>query len=160
MTRKSLAAFAVTALILAACGSGTTADDSILAPTDDTTLGGTATTMASTGAGTDDTQTDTAGAADVATEIAALEADLAEHAAEIEASAPEPVVTAFEDVQTELTGLVSAASDLELTTDELQPVQDAAQALTDAVTEADVDLSDEFMDFWADFSTRIQALAA
>jgi hypothetical protein len=154
MKRKTLAAMAISALILGACGSGTTADDSILAPTDDTSLGGTATTMA--GTGTDDTLT----AADVASEIAELEADLAVFASEIEASAPEPVVSAFEEVRTEVSGLVSAASDLELTTDELAPVEDAAQTLTEAVADSDVDLSAEFMDFWSEFSTRIRALAA
>jgi hypothetical protein len=155
MTRKTLAAFAVSALVLAACGSGTTTDDSIVAPTDDTSLGGTATT-AGTATGTDDSLT----AADVASEVAELEAELAVFATEIEASAPEPVVSAFEEVQTEVSGLVSAASDLELTTDELAPVEDAALALTEAVADSDVDLSAEFMDFWSEFSTRIQALAA
>lgn len=156
MNRKTLAALAIAALLLGACGSGTTADDSIVAPTDDTSLGGTATTATGTGTGTDDTLT----AADVASEIAELEADLAVFASEIEASAPEPVVSAFEEVQTEVAGLVSAASDLELTTDELGPVEDAAEALTEAVAESDVDLSEEFMDFWSEFSTRIRALAA
>ena len=69
-------------------------------------------------------------------------------------------MSAFNEVQTEVSGLVSAASDLELTTEELEPVQDAATALSDAVAEADVDLSAEFMDFWSEFSTRIQALGA
>jgi hypothetical protein len=161
MTKKTLAALAVSALLVAACGTGTGTDDTSI--TGDTSLGGTGTTMAgtaTTATGTGDTQADTGGVADVAAEVTALEAELAQFASEIEAEAPEPVVSAYNDLEVEVAGLISAASDMELTNEELEPVQDAATALDDAVTEADVDLSAEFMDFWADFSTRLQALAA
>jgi hypothetical protein len=161
MTKKTLAALAVSALLVAACGTGTGTDDTSI--TGDTSLGGTGTTMAgtaTTATGTGDTQADTGGVADVAAEVTALEAELAQFASEIEAEAPEPVVSAYNDLEVEVAGLISAASDMELTNEELEPVQDAATALDDAVTEADVDLSAEFMDFWAAFSTRLQALAA
>jgi hypothetical protein len=146
MNKRLLGAFALSASVLVACSSGSSTGTSGEG-TSGTILGGTATTGA-------------VGGADVMGEVEGLQTQLAEFATELEANAPESVQTAFNDVQDELANLVPAASDLTLTQEEVAPVTEAAEEFTAAVTDDGVQLSDEFMDFWSNFSSRIAALAS
>jgi outer membrane murein-binding lipoprotein Lpp len=134
MNKKMLGALVIIALLTVACASGTGTGD---------------------GTGTDATDV-----VDVAAQVEALQTQLTQFASEIEASAPDSVQSAFTDVQDELAGLLPAASDLSLSAEEVAPVTEAAEEFSQALTDGGVELSDEFMDFWSRFSSRIADLAA
>jgi hypothetical protein len=146
MNKKVFGALVIFGVLVVACSSGGTtgtADDTV-----DTIVGGSATTGA---AGSD---------AALMTEVEAIQAQLAGFAAEVEASAPESVQSAFTQVQDEVANLLPAASDLTLTADEIAPVTEAAEEFSQAVTDDGVQLSDAFMDFWSNLSSRLAALAS
>ncbi|MCA1735304.1 MAG: hypothetical protein LC739_04090 [Actinobacteria bacterium] len=96
--------------------------------------------------------------ADDMAELGNLQTQLTQFASEVETAAPAAVQNAWDDLETAFNGLLSSGSDLELTADDLTPLREAADAVTEAVQTDGADLSDEFRDFWTNFSSRVEAL--
>lgn len=145
--RKSL--LLVSAAFIAACGTGATTGT-----VGDSTIDDVTGTTTGSITGTE------AGSTDIMAEVTGLQTDAAAFASEVETQAPDSIKNAWSNLELALNDLGSAADDLTLTTEELAPLQDAADQVTDAVAADGAQLSEEFRQFWTDFTSRITALAS
>ncbi len=136
-------ALAIPAAVLVACsGTGTTTD------------------MVDPSATIQPAPTSAAPAADnpTAAAITQLRADLTQFSAEVQAAASVELAQAWEDLDAELGALATSVNGGDLSDVDLAPAQQAMQDVIAAV-EADQDqLSAEFQEFWADFTSRFNAV--
>ena len=138
MTKRVLVWFA--AVALAAC-----------------TTGGTTTTGTDTGGDTTQTtgSTETTGStASEASALAALQAEMTEFSSEIETAASVELRQAWANLQAELGSLASSAQQGEISTDDVEEARLAMDEISAALLNDQVQLSAEFEEFWADFTSQ------
>jgi hypothetical protein len=134
MAKRVLIWFA--AVALAACMSGGTTTTT---PDSDSAGGTTQTTGSTTGE---------------ASALAALQADMAEFSTEIEAAASVELREAWSNLQAELGSLASAAQQGEISTEDVEQARLAMDEISAALLNDQVQLSAEFEEFWADFTSQ------
>lgn len=133
MTKRVLVWFA--AVALAAC-----------------TTGGT-TTSTGTDTGGESTQT-TGSTTSEASALAALQAEMTEFSSEIETAASIELRQAWSKLQADLSSLASSAQQGEISTEDVEEVRLAMDEISAALLNDQVQLSAEFEEFWADFTSQ------
>ena len=121
------------------------------------TTGGTTTTA--TDASGDTTQTTgstetTGSTASEASALAALQAEMTEFSSEIETAASVELQQAWANLQAELGSLASAAQQGEISTEDVEEARLAMDEISAALLNDQVQLSAEFEEFWADFTSQ------
>jgi hypothetical protein len=134
MAKRALIWFA--AVALAACTSGGT----VTTITDSDTDGGTTQTTGST--------------TGEASALAALQADMTEFSSEIETAASAELRQAWNNLQAELGSLASSAQQGEISTEDVEQARLAMDEISAALLNDQVQLSAEFEEFWADFTSQ------
>ncbi len=140
MAKRVLILFA--AVALAACMSGGTTTTT----TDSDNAGGTTQTTGST--------------TGEASALAALQADMAEFSSEIEAAASVELREAWNNLQAELGSLASAAQQGEISTEDVEQARLAMDEISAALLNDQVQLSAEFEEFWADFTSQFNLVVS
>lgn len=117
------------------------------------TTGGTTTTTTGTDTGGETTMT-TGSTTSVATALAALQAEMTEFSSEIETAASTELQQAWANLQAELGSLASSAQQGEISTEDVEEARLAMDEISAALLNDQVQLSAEFEEFWADFTSQ------
>jgi hypothetical protein len=136
MAKRALIWFA--AVALAACMSG----------------GTTTTTSVGTSDGSGGTTQTTGSTTGEASALAALQAEMAEFSSEIETAASVELRQAWNNLQAELGSLASAAQQGQISTEDVEEARLAMDEISAALLNDQVQLSAEFEEFWAEFTSQ------
>jgi hypothetical protein len=136
MAKRALIWFA--AVALAACMSG----------------GTTTTTSVGTSDGSGGTTQTTGSTTGEASSLAALQAEMAEFSSEIETAASVELRQAWNNLQAELGSLASAAQQGQISTEDVEEARLAMDEISAALLNDQVQLSAEFEEFWAEFTSQ------
>jgi hypothetical protein len=142
MAKRALIWFA--AVALAACMSGGTTTTTSVGASDGS--GGTTQTTGST--------------TGEASALAALQAEMAEFSSEVEAAASVELRQAWNNLQAELGSLASAAQQGQISTEDVEEARLAMDEISAALLNDQVQLSAEFEEFWAEFTSQFNLVVS